>query len=153
MKLEQTQFLTWRHILFLRVRFLLLGIDFEIAEIITGVIALGGGLVWLNPFVDTFVTSQNYAAMRGLPGVFGGEGFWGALAIGLGLLTLLALFTGRVRGRRWAMLGLILFYCFIGVSFFASNPWSWGFVQVAVLLAVSLWAQWRLALLPRPSWM
>lgn len=116
--------------------------DFEFCEVLSGVVALGWGIVLLMPW-STFSTSPSFNAMAYAP-----EWLWGFLLLWIGLTQLGALLLDHRRPRRWSALGATFIWVFLSVGFFVSNPYGTGVVVYPALAASAGWAYLRIGRTP-----
>lgn len=112
--------------------------DFEFCEAMSGMVALGWGLVLAMPW-ETFDTSASFEAMSILP-----EWLWAGTMLWLGITQLGALVLDHRRPRRWSALGATAVWAFLAVGFAISNPYGTGIVVYPCLSAAAGWAYLRI---------
>lgn len=125
-----------------RLRALLLDYDFEFAELLTGLAALGWGAWLLAPWWDTFGSSPSFAVFAFL----GPEWAWGLLVLCLGALQLYALVRDIPNWRKTLCLLAVINWAFIATVFAVANLAATGTVIYPLLAFSAGWARLRLYL-------
>lgn len=130
------------HPLILRLRYLLLSVDFDFSEAITSWAGFFGGLMLLAP-AKTFAISTAYTAMRDVAPEWG----WGTLLFMLGGAQATALVLNSYRWRSWLAFAMCGLWTFITATFWMSAFFSFGSVLFPSLALSAAWAFWRLRMM------
>ena len=132
------RFLQW-------LRGLLSSADFQAIEAQAALMCILIGLVFLNPYVNTFESGRGFTVMAGLAP----EWAWGVGLVAVGCIGILAM---RCNNHKWRRSVLFLVSCLwasIAFTFYVSNSNGLGLWLFSGLALSAGWAYWRIALRDR----
>lgn len=113
--------------------------DFEFAEVISGLIALGWAVILLMPW-HTFTSARSFDVMAAIAP----EWVWGLLFGWVGITQVGALLLDHHRPRLWSSLGASMAWVFVACVLGYANPYGLALVVYIPLSAGAAWSYWRL---------